>query len=82
MDIKLAHALSYALTAVSTMTKVHHCELCKRTGHGASTCWMKVAAAEQNNPQGGGQTKKGKKGGKGGKGGKLKGSGKGGKKAW
>ena len=43
---------------------------------------MKVAAAEQNSPQGGGQTKKGKKGGKGGKGGKLKGSGKGGKKAW
>ena len=43
---------------------------------------MKVAAAEQNNPQGGGQTRKGKKGGKGGRGGKLKGGGKGGKKAW
>ena len=56
--------------------KVHQCELCKRTGHGASTCWMKVAAAEQNY-QGGAQPRKGKKGGKGGKGGKLKGSGKG-----
>ena len=57
--------------------KVHQCELCKRTGHGAATCWMKVAAAEQNPyPQGGrkgGQKGGGKKAGK-------KGGGKGGKK--